>query len=212
MFGQNCNQSCGNCLNNEQCHHITGSCLSGCDSGYSETDCTEGNDKKINYNISIFFFCLGLIAMLENISLMETPFSVKRWLFWPLFDTHGHGAVRFLNMPHLLWPGTPLYNGHLRIPVIFTLVLFRTIYLQQPIRRKMWFPRLNLSDYWLWELVISSYVYHKCSYLNSKRNLIHMIILKKNSIVRQNLLFIYITNNYILHDIYCMIIHYVVFD
>ena len=42
MFGQHCNQSCGKCVNNEQCHHINGSCLNGCDSGYHGTYCTEG--------------------------------------------------------------------------------------------------------------------------------------------------------------------------
>ena len=45
MFGHNCSQSCGKCFNNEQCHHINGTCLNGCDSGYSGTNCTEGTDK-----------------------------------------------------------------------------------------------------------------------------------------------------------------------
>ena len=43
MFGINCKGSCGKCLNNKQCNHINGSCLNGCESGYSGTNCTEGN-------------------------------------------------------------------------------------------------------------------------------------------------------------------------
>ena len=42
MFGKYCNESCGKCLNDEQCHHINGSCLNGCASGYRGINCTEG--------------------------------------------------------------------------------------------------------------------------------------------------------------------------
>ena len=41
MFGQNCKKSCGKCLNNEQCHHINGSCLNGCNPGYHGINCIE---------------------------------------------------------------------------------------------------------------------------------------------------------------------------
>ena len=42
MFGKYCNESCGKCLNDGQCHHINGSCLNGCASGYRGINCTEG--------------------------------------------------------------------------------------------------------------------------------------------------------------------------
>lgn len=42
-FGLHCNQTCGNCLNKEQCHYINGTCLNGCDSGYYGSECKEGN-------------------------------------------------------------------------------------------------------------------------------------------------------------------------
>lgn len=38
-YGQKCQQNCGNCKNNEQCHHVNGSCMNGCDSGFYGTKC-----------------------------------------------------------------------------------------------------------------------------------------------------------------------------
>lgn len=43
MYGENCSISCGHCLTREQCHHINGTCMNGCDSGYQGSSCTEGN-------------------------------------------------------------------------------------------------------------------------------------------------------------------------
>lgn len=43
MYGENCSISCGHCLAREQCHHINGTCMNGCDSGYQGSSCTEGN-------------------------------------------------------------------------------------------------------------------------------------------------------------------------
>ena len=33
-FGQDCNNTCGHCLNNDVCHHVNGTCLRGCNPGY----------------------------------------------------------------------------------------------------------------------------------------------------------------------------------
>ena len=43
MFGTNCSEKCGNCLNLDQCHHINGSCLDDCAPGFQGVTCTEGN-------------------------------------------------------------------------------------------------------------------------------------------------------------------------
>lgn len=43
MFGTNCSEKCGNCLNLDQCHHINGSCLDVCAPGFQGVTCTEGN-------------------------------------------------------------------------------------------------------------------------------------------------------------------------
>nr|XP_022306989.1 multiple epidermal growth factor-like domains protein 10 [Crassostrea virginica] len=46
MYGVNCSQKCGACLDNEACHHINGLCLKGCDKGYHgrkcDQECSEG--------------------------------------------------------------------------------------------------------------------------------------------------------------------------
>ena len=41
-FGHDCKDTCGMCLGEEQCHHINGTCLNGCDPGYYGTFCTKG--------------------------------------------------------------------------------------------------------------------------------------------------------------------------
>ena len=52
---------------------------------------------------------------------METSrLLVKGCKFWPILGTHGHWAVRFFSVPHLLWHGASAYNGHLRGPVTLT--------------------------------------------------------------------------------------------
>lgn len=42
LFGRNCTSTCGKCVGAEQCHHINGTCLNGCDPGYKGADCTKG--------------------------------------------------------------------------------------------------------------------------------------------------------------------------
>lgn len=41
-YGEQCNTSCGHCLNNSGCHHVTGACVKGCEPGYQEPTCKEG--------------------------------------------------------------------------------------------------------------------------------------------------------------------------
>ncbi|XP_078327318.1 uncharacterized protein LOC144623098 [Crassostrea virginica] len=45
-YGHNCNNTCGNCLNVNDCFHTNGTCLTGCDPGYTgdvcETHCDNG--------------------------------------------------------------------------------------------------------------------------------------------------------------------------
>ena len=42
-YGQGCIGLCGHCSENEQCHHINGSCLNGCDPGFNGLKCDQGN-------------------------------------------------------------------------------------------------------------------------------------------------------------------------
>ncbi|XP_065925681.1 platelet endothelial aggregation receptor 1 isoform X1 [Magallana gigas] len=52
-YGLECQQICGNCKNKEPCHHVNGSCLNGCASGYvgntcnlALESCSSGNESK----------------------------------------------------------------------------------------------------------------------------------------------------------------------
>ena len=40
--------------------------------------------------------------------------------FWPILGTHGHWAMGFFDVPHLLWHRPTLYNGHLWGPGTLT--------------------------------------------------------------------------------------------
>lgn len=41
-YGENCSMPCGHCVDSEQCHHINGICMNGCDSGFAGINCTDG--------------------------------------------------------------------------------------------------------------------------------------------------------------------------
>lgn len=41
-YGDQCNNSCGYCLNGAPCFHVSGSCDHGCQPGYQVPHCTEG--------------------------------------------------------------------------------------------------------------------------------------------------------------------------
>lgn len=41
-YGENCSNQCGHCFETEQCHHINGTCMNGCDSGFHGLLCTDG--------------------------------------------------------------------------------------------------------------------------------------------------------------------------
>lgn len=41
LYGDMCQNQCGHCSNLSQCHHINGTCLSGCQPGYSSEFCNQ---------------------------------------------------------------------------------------------------------------------------------------------------------------------------
>ena len=57
MFGKHCQEVCGKCLNDGQCHHINGSCLYGCNPGYYGIDCREGTHTW-SQQVYLAFTCL----------------------------------------------------------------------------------------------------------------------------------------------------------
>lgn len=55
MYGENCTEKCGSCLNSEQCHPINGTCMKGCDRGFQGSSCIES---KLIYNTIKSYSCL----------------------------------------------------------------------------------------------------------------------------------------------------------
>ena len=66
------------------------------------------------------FVCFGVYHPTQEIlTHMETsPLPLKSCKFWPMLGTHGHWG--FFSVPHLLWQGASVYNGHLRGPKTLT--------------------------------------------------------------------------------------------
>ena len=58
MYGVNCSQKCGACLDNEACHHTNGTCLNGCDKGYHSRKCDKG----------ILSFIFSIVHLLDKFS------------------------------------------------------------------------------------------------------------------------------------------------
>ena len=50
MYGVNCTGSCGHCQNST-CHHVNGTCLTGCSPGYQGPFCSKG--KTFEQNVII---------------------------------------------------------------------------------------------------------------------------------------------------------------
>ena len=40
-YGQSCNSTCGQCLDQEPCHHVNGTCIEGCDPGFKGNMCNK---------------------------------------------------------------------------------------------------------------------------------------------------------------------------
>ena len=45
---QDCNERCGECVGEEQCHHVNGSCVNGCKPGYKGIMCTKGSQSLLH--------------------------------------------------------------------------------------------------------------------------------------------------------------------
>ena len=77
----------------------------------------------VTYDVRWNSFCIfgGFRPTRECFTHLETlPLPVKGCKLWPTLGSHGHWAVRFFSVPHLLWHGVSVYNGHFRRTVTLT--------------------------------------------------------------------------------------------
>jgi hypothetical protein len=72
-YGAGCQQRCGWCLNSEQCHHINGACLNGCNPGYQGLNC-----KGIEHLIIFFLSEAGPSDECLNKKKYSTPADILR--------------------------------------------------------------------------------------------------------------------------------------
>ena len=49
-YGQECNNTCGQCRGEEHCHHESGTCLNGCKPGYIGNLCKTGKESAFSSN------------------------------------------------------------------------------------------------------------------------------------------------------------------
>ena len=68
--------------------------------------------------------CIDLFVW--GLSFSTSPLPVKGCKFWPMLGTHGHEQWGFFSVPHLLWHGASVFNGHLRGPVTLTPIAERS--------------------------------------------------------------------------------------
>lgn len=48
-YGERCNETCGNCLDNAICNHVDGNCSTGCAAGYQGILCKMGKPDTLKY-------------------------------------------------------------------------------------------------------------------------------------------------------------------
>lgn len=54
-YGLECTKLCTNCRDGEQCDHVNGSCLNGCDKGVHGVNCDKGKIKfETEFTLSFF--------------------------------------------------------------------------------------------------------------------------------------------------------------
>ena len=75
MYGVDCSKKCGACVNNEECHHVNGSCLMGCERGYHGQKCNQGN-------FSTLKKFLQFLKDLHNLYATRAERQIKeKWFF-----------------------------------------------------------------------------------------------------------------------------------
>lgn len=77
-YGQSCSEKCGFCFKQEQCNHVNGICLNGCDSGYKGEQC---NASKLFYEFEIYFYHVRNIGDIWVNPSFSICVDMKRLLF-----------------------------------------------------------------------------------------------------------------------------------
>ena len=82
MFGQNCGEKCGECVNDEQCHHINGTCLNGCDRGFQGHECNEGEVFSFMARCPYSLYEQFSLKQISGYFLYDIEYSKQRYVMW----------------------------------------------------------------------------------------------------------------------------------
>ena len=65
-YGKECNNTCGYCLDQDECHHINGTCVKGCDPGYIGDLCKTGTYTDRYWYICVHTYFDAVLAKLYD--------------------------------------------------------------------------------------------------------------------------------------------------
>ena len=75
-YGLECKQACGYCSKGEQCNHVNGSCLNGCDVGVYDDKCDKGKFYNL-ITICGFYEMIFFIQIREVFSNQRNSTHIK---------------------------------------------------------------------------------------------------------------------------------------
>ena len=81
-FGQDCGKECGECVNDEQCHHINGTCLNGCDRGFQGHECNEGEVFSFMARCPYSLYEQFSLKQISGYFLYDIEYSKQRYVMW----------------------------------------------------------------------------------------------------------------------------------
>lgn len=108
---------CGNCIESEQCHHINGTCMNGCDRGYQGLHCTQGkylNALKVNYCFNMYF---SLLPPFTSKKRVETALHITeiKYITGILKSVVINGSAHFLICIHIKFSSQCISISHASI-------------------------------------------------------------------------------------------------
>lgn len=87
-YGQNCAMTCGNCLENQTCDNVNGTCTNGCDEGFKDDFCKSGmielelgfkNSSVFTSKERVVMIIIGghYLLMSNFLTVLFSPISIK---------------------------------------------------------------------------------------------------------------------------------------
>lgn len=95
MFGDGCKNKCGSCANNTNCHHVTGTCLHGCELGYLEDDCSKSKLLSIYFAAS-YFTCITIYLFVYSLFIHSFAYFLMYHYYNCVFGSAKDACIAYL--------------------------------------------------------------------------------------------------------------------